>query len=1120
MPKAGITDLPMPKAGITDLPMPKAGITDLPMPKPGGGGADLPAPKGFFDDLPQPARSQGSIDLPAPKGFFDDLPQPAKSSATAPQSQDIAPKGFFDDLPQPAKPGAGAQDIAPKGFFDDLPQPSGKPATVPPPAPGLFDDIQQPTAKSAANAALGAGDIDLGPSDSSALELDSNAGPELDLGLPLGQDQAFHDLDLSPSSTQPKPVEDGSPIKIKTPGKGGPAKPIPINVPKPGGAGSELSLDLAEDPHDPARTGRPAAQTAQKITPKKKEAPAEESPEARAAKRRRSRMILMSLLGVVALGAGGLYFYQRHAAAKEKAEQIDRQLKAAESAMRAADAKHWDRAKGAADQALALDSSNPRALGLAAEAALAGALDTGVNREARVRLGRKLIQDALGAGRTSPEIERAQVVSAIAGGQAQRGVDLARAQLAKTPKDGWMQLYLGWANLEKADAGEAAKAFEQAMTLSPATKLSALYGHGQAKLLLADVAAAKTDFSTILETAKDHVCAQIGLIETYPPAQSVQQVAELEAVLLRKDIGAQDPRCIVKAHTLIGDVHRAAGRLDMARQRYRDALKLVPLDVQTHGGLAAVELREGKLQVAADHIQKALAANGEHAETLILQADLSVREGKLSDAEAIVEKLAARQPPLPPLTQARLFTVKGKLLDAKGQTDDALAAFTEGAKLAGNLDLTPTMAAVTKLSELAKKAPDPAQAAAFRERADKLLQAHDEAAREDAQLSITLGIAYLSSGDPAKAETALRRASALESDDPEAKLQLAKALDAQGKSAEAIAQLEEALKLDGKRTDIALELAVTHQSAGNHDAAIAAYDKLLALPDVPTVVRVNAGRYYAKHKMIEKAAEQAEPILSAEPDNPGGLYLKAEGLIKADKPEEASPILTKATDIDPDPQYLDALGRALEARWKKSDDGKYIEGARFAYERATKADAKMFHPWLGQGRMLVARKDWDAAIVPLVEANQLDPTHAEVMYFMGRAYYGLRMSSQDAKKTSPKWLEKALKARPELDLATRAEASFMLGNLYNDLNQAGDAGNAARSWENAIRLGEEIEKQTTKGPTWLIETYYELGDLYGKLNTCPAQKRAWQRYYDRTTNKSSVRYNTVRQALATSLTRC
>src|SRR5690606_4248866 len=179
------------------------------------------------------------------------------------------------------------------------------------------------------------------------------------------------------------------------------------------------------------------------------------------------------------------------------------------------------------------------------------------------------------------------------------------------------------------------------------------------------------------------------------------------------------------------------------------------------------------------------------------------------------------------------------------------------------------------------------------------------------------------------------------------------------------------------------------------------------------VVRVNAGRYFARRGLIDKAAAKATAILEAEPENSGGLYLKAEGLLKEDRPEDSTPLLVKATDIDPEAQYLDALGRALEGQLHKSKDTKYIEGARFAYERASKADPTMFHPWLGQGRMLVARRDWEPAIAPLQQASTLNKNHPEVRYYMGVAYYGLRANPK-YRGVAAGWLKSALGVRPEL----------------------------------------------------------------------------------------------------------
>ncbi|HUS29466.1 MAG TPA: tetratricopeptide repeat protein [Kofleriaceae bacterium] len=1167
---SALTDLPAPKAkseALADLPTPKrSGLPpgkipdvddglDLPMPKPGANN-DLPAPKGFFDDLPQPAKpSTGgapTIDLPAPKGFFDDLPQPAKASAqTRGPGQEVAPKGFFDDLPQPAKgggastdvtpkgggsqsvtpKGAGSQavtpkgpgqEVAPKGFFDDLPQPAKGGGKA-----GLFDDLPQPTKPAAG------GLFDDLPQPSTSqdipLELGNGAGPDLDLGLPLGESGGFQDLDLGEPLKRggaAPPDEPASPIKIKTPAKGAaPAKPIPIVVPKDPKQGGELKLDLADDPH--GGVGAPAATSAKKAAAGKKKGPTpEEAAEVRAAKRRRSRIILGAVLGLAALGAGGFYVYQRQMKQKERREKIETGITGARAALKAEAPTHWANALGQAQQVIDMDPNNTVALGLASEASFAGALDSGVNGPARIAQGRKFMTDGLGAGKVSKELDRAQALSYVAANQFDKAIPRLQGLIQQDPTDGWLQLYLGWAELGAGDADAALKAFDQAVAKTKQTKIPALYGHGRAKLLLADIAAARTDFETILQTSKDHVCAQVQLAATLEPSKAAQRDADLKGILERKDVKAKqaDPRCITQVYVNLGDVAASNGRLDIARDNYRKAIGATANDVDALVGLARVEIRDNKLPVAADHVQKALAANANAPHAQLANAELLVAQGKLPDAQKQIDALAARKPPLVKLDQATLQVVKGKLLVALGKPEEAIEAYAEGAKLAGELDLTPTMAAVTLLTDLAKK--DETKAADYRKRADEMLSAFATRAQDDPQLSAQLGVAYLQAGDATKAETFLRRAVTMRDEDPEPKISLAIALSQLGRTDEALEQIQSAIKLDGKRVDFQLQLALTFQNAGRDAQAIEAYDKLLAMPDAPIIVRANAGKYFAKKglldrnlDLIKKGAVQSEPILKAEPENAAGLYLKGEGLIQTGKFDEATPVLTKASDIDPDAQYLDALGRAYEGRIES--DKKFIEAARNAYDRASKADPKLVHAMVGQGAMLVRQTHYDQALKPLLAAIALDRTNSEIQFWIGEAYYGLRNVDKDYAKTGAQWLDTAVhKGVPELPIERRAEAAHDLGTLYDE--KLNNAAGCAAAWELAQSLGEQIIKDKGEAPAlekmrWFVEGYYYLGDTYAKMNNPVAQKKAWLKYLER--GKDTTHVKVVNQQLATNLQR-
>jgi tetratricopeptide (TPR) repeat protein len=1084
-PKAGIVDLPMPKAGITDLPAPK-GFTDLPAPKPGANN-DLPAPKGFFDDLPQPSKQKGGIDLPAPKGFFDDLPQPA----TQQNKPDLpAPKGFFDDLPQPAS--ANKPEVpAPKGFFDDLPQPAKQ--------KGVFDDLPEPKRELSSSDLFtppAGTELDLGDSLSGnkPLELSDSAGA-LDLG-------GFKDLDLA-EPVRPEPKAEG-PIKFKKP-TGAPATPIaPAAVPAPKKDGP-LELALADEPHQEQKK----QQT--KLVPKVGKADLEA---AKAAKQKKTRAILAGVLGVALVGSGGVFFWQRHAAAQHKADEIASQLATARSALTATSPNHWQKAATAAKAVVEIDGHNAAAYGLGAEALIAGALDTGQMSTPRIQQGRQMIAKAQEAGITGPELDRAQALAAIAAGQSERAVTKLRALTAATPKDGFLQLYLGWALLDAGDAASAIKAFDAAVASAPATKLAALYGHGRAKLAMADLDGARADFTAVLEANKDHVGAQVGLAAALPPEKASQREADLLAILARKDIGSADPRAVVEAWTLAADVARDGNRLDVARDRYSKALAIQANAPAALTGLAMVELRDGKITVAEDLVTKAQAVAADRPEVQLVAAEVWIKTGKLPDALAQVKKLEAHQPPLPPLQQAHLMVVKGRLLEAQGQDEDAIDAFMSGAKLAGDLDLSPTMAAVEKLSQLAKKATDAhddKKAAAYEDRADRALSSYAERASDDPQLALTLGAAYLQAGNAAKAETLLQRAVEMRGNDIDAHLQLGKALSKLGRIDESIAQLEAALKLDPTRVDIRLDVARTFETAGKDPEASAAYDKLLADPAAPLIARVYAGKFWARQGVthhdpdeIKKAAALANAILLEDGTSAAGHYLKGEGLLAAGKTDEARVELTSATSAEDDVQYLDALGRTAEASFRATNDSKFQELAIQSYTRATEADPTWFNPWAGLGRAHVQRHEFTKSIEELDRAYKIKPD-AEVAFDFGLAYKAI-----GPKQTARQWLEKSVELDPK-----RAETWFRLGEVYQDSNQPGDDRKMIDAFEKATRLGLEEEAKGAQ-LDWLTEAFYTLGDQYMLVHNLSGAKHAWQQYIGRHP-KDQTRYKTAYEALATTL---
>ena len=120
------------------------------------------------------------------------------------------------------------------------------------------------------------------------------------------------------------------------------------------------------------------------------------------------------MLGVAVVGAGGFLMYQRRPQRGKRDEARAEHLGIARKALMADDANHWQRASTAADGGdCETAPTNAEALGIGAEATFASGLADGKGAALKFAKGRKMISDALGAGVTGPELERAQALSAI-----------------------------------------------------------------------------------------------------------------------------------------------------------------------------------------------------------------------------------------------------------------------------------------------------------------------------------------------------------------------------------------------------------------------------------------------------------------------------------------------------------------------------------------------------------------------------------------------------------------------------------------------------------------------------------------------------------------------------------
>jgi tetratricopeptide (TPR) repeat protein len=1099
-------DLPAPVG-----PKPTKGGIDLPAPvgpTPTKGGIGLPTPVG-----PTPTKS--GVDLPAPKGFFDNIPAskgptptPARSTPTElgldVRAEPPAPKGFFDDVPAPKGPSGSGIDLpAPKGFFDDVPAPKG-PTPIPRSearsgATGVLDlddlDLepsrmaplpsapQSPDAP-AAQRGLGAAALDLGGPESQSsgaspfaldsLELDDSAdagaGPapavplELD-GDPPGSSSggSFDGIELAAPTTAPKPAGAGV-VTFSTPSRPADAgaSSAASFAPARGPAMADDSLELAAEVEPPRGTVSDGAggtdvvargadlgvaddPKARKAT---KSAKAKKDPRAR----RKQQIVTAAAVTVVLLGAGGFYGYTKWQAKKATAAKVDSNIALAQKQI---NSDQWTKAAASAEKVLALQGENDDALGLAAQAYYAAAIDTGINADALIAKGEEHFQVISKAAAKGAEVDKAKGLRALTERNPRAAIKTLSAVAKKNKRDGSAQLYLGWAHAQAGDFTKAAAAFAAAAKKAP-KRLPALYGLGMAHIELGQVEPAREALLQVIEIDKQHIGAQIGIAQIVAVDRFNDRENRYLEILQSADLDTKDPRAVSRAWSLAGDEALSAGRIDEAVARYTKALELDPNNIAGQVGEGKAAVAQGRYDAARERLKVALSQRPEDVEALVALCEASVALSDWDPAFNSIEKALKIDP-----KAWRTWLVQGMLLQAFPESEKGAAedSYRTAMKLAGDGEIAPTVA----LSRLLVAQNRGAEAL-------EVLKPIEAAAEKDAPLAVTLGVAYLGTGDPVRAETWFRKALERRPNDVEAQLQLGLALSRQGRTDQAIAVLKAAYEDGEGREDVGVRLALVYEQVGDVAAAEQAYNTLLAQPGVSINVRARAGRFYARNGMTDRAVTLGESILAENDRNAAGHFLRAEGLYHAGELAEAQAEYQQATLIDPQAQYYEGLGRAAEKQ-------NLLDEALNAYQKSVGLDGKYVLPRLGRARIRVARREYNLALDELEVARELAPENPWVYFYLGECLY-----ETDQDRDAAKAYSQAVRLDPK-----HAYAHYRLGMAYVDLDKARDAAGALAT---ATRLAEGSEA------AWLADAFRLLGTASRTLKRRGDAIKAFRAYLD------------------------
>jgi tetratricopeptide (TPR) repeat protein len=1059
---------PVPTKNLPDLlaPVGPVGTKNVP---------DLLAPVGpvgtkNVPDLLAPVGPVGTKNVPdllAPVGpvgtkNVPDLLAPVGPTSTKNAPELPAPKGFFDDAPPP-KPGAqGVQ-------FDELDL-SPAPPLMPPGGPSSPPPMPPAGGPPRVTSAIPALDLaDPGPS-GGALNLDS-----LDL-MPGGEGgKSGPGAFAAPPDAGNAGTADASVISFKPSAPGNTAPPPSSFGPAPGPAGGAraASLDLADGPASAqAKKGGTLAggDEAAPRTAAKGRAAKELSPQAK----RRRTIAMITLGAVVALGAAGFYVKQQMDKAAALKATIKTSLVETRRLLTADDADHWDKAYASAQKMLRLDGKNPDAIGLGAQAAYAAAVDTGQKIDERRKAGDALINTAVRQALDSPEIDKAKGLSSLLDSKPAEA--LASLQLAqkKSHGDADLLLYMGWASLDAGDAASAKSDFEQVLSRQK-DRLPALFGLGRAQQALGDAAGAKATFEKVLSIRTDHVGAWVGLARMLPRDRVGTREKRFMEIVRSEHAKDAHPRDLSAAWSLAGDEALRVRRLDDASERYKQAEALDRDNLDAIVGRGFTLLAQNNSIEARKMFADVLQRRPDHLRALVGLARVELVEGHLDAAKDTMGKALAKN-----AEDAEVQLWYGKILEAdpSGQSyENAAVAYKHSAEL-DPVNYEPVVALAQLYQNKMNRPAD----------ATKTLGTLSKDAESDAFLSNTLGLAYLSAGDPATAETWFRSALKIEPQNPEAHGNLGAALAARGDAAGAITEYEKAHQLDPANEPLAIRLADAYVHAKRFGDAEKLYVTMLdeSSGKHPTVnARAAAGRFYARRGDLAKTVPLATSILAEDVHNPAGLFLRGNQLINDKDFQGAQKALSEAVASDPQAQYYEALGRSFEGQ-------NSLEEAMNAYNQAVMRDKTYVEPLIDRARVHQLRHEWAEALPDLDEAKRLEPERAEPYWRTGDSLYQI-----GRKKDAVAPYQAAL-ARD----GKNPEIYYKLGLVYYDLDRGADV---IANMRQAVAEGKPDDD-------WLPDAWLKLGYTYKSQGHHGEACAAFSKF-DQVAPSSAVARGDVKQIL-------
>jgi len=514
-----------------------------------------------------------------------------------------------------------------------------------------------------------------------------------------------------------------------------------------------------------------------------------------------------------------------------------------------------------------------------------------------------------------------------------------------------------------------------------------------------------------LEVEPNYYEAAINLGIIYLSAGRVDQAT----AILEKAVTLGGGLKKAKALTLLGKAYNRGGLYIRAEESLMEAINLKPADLEARNELGSVYTRRNEISKAQSIFEEVLKLEDSNGEALMGLAELSLLDGKMTEAEKLLERAITA---VPYFDQGRLKLAR--ILADSGRNDEAIT------HLRWILDNGSDLSGASFLLGLINY-----NSGHFEKAALHYEQAFEESGERHIESLNNLALALKSQGKLDQATVALSKAIALDSQYEKAYYNLGLIYLDNEEPQLALESFQKVIEINPLHEQAWYNIGYIHSQRGAVKASIQSYEKTLEINPVNTKCRLNLAVQYNRDGQTDKAEKQYNIVLSINPAyssawyNLGLLLKKRNSLDEAEEaylkaielepenakyryslaliyenrnnPEGAITVLEEALDISPDDQSLRfKLAKLLVEAGRVSE-------AENQFKTVLSLDEKFGGAWESLASLYMGRDEYEMALQSYDRALALDVSDNYLHYLKGKALY--KMDRHDEAVSS---YEKAL----------------------------------------------------------------------------------------------------------------